>query len=523
VALMKPNWRRFAPVGLYLALAAGLAAAGLYIVQREFNLYLQISLGLVLIGLAMFAILDPEKVRVALTGRQARYGSNALVMSLAFLGILAVINFLVFQNSKRWDLTENQQYTLAPETIDTLESLPAPVMATGFYTPALSNQNAQGLLDQYKFHSGGNFEYEFINPEEDQLAAREAGISRNGTVVLRLGENTEQLTLVSEQELTSALVRLINPGTRAVYFLTGHGEFELEGAEEGSYSQAKATLERKNYIVQPLNLLATNQIPEDAKVVVVAGPTQPLTQAEVDLLAAYQESGGSLVVMQEPSLLTDFGDTPDPLAAFLSETWGIEFGDDLVVDLTSGQPFLAVANQYAQHVITEKVQGLVSIYPTARSVLASPDSAFGLVSLVQTSDQSWAETDLEALRNSAQTGETPQIQPDEGVDQMGPVSLAVLGENTVQGSRLVVFGDSEFGSDAYFSQFGNGDMFVNTIDWASDQENLISLTPKENTPRLLVPPGPYTMNLILLGSVFLLPGLVLLAGVAVYIQRRRRG
>ena len=520
---MNPTWRRFAPVGLYLALAAGLVAAGLYIVQREFNLYLQISLGLVLIGLALFAILDPDQVRVALTGRQARYGSNALVMSLAFFGILVVVNYLVVQNPKRWDLTENQQYTLAPETIDTLDSLPSQVKATGFYTPALSTQNAQGLLDQYKFHGEGKFDYEFVDPEENPVAAREAGISRNGTVVLRMGENSEQVTLVTEQELTSALVRLINPGTRAVYFLTGHGEFELEGAEEGSYSQAKTVLEQKNYLVQPLNLLATNQIPEDAKVIVIAGPMQPLTQSEVDLLAAYLDGGGSLIVMQEPSLLTDFGDSPDPLADYLTESWGIVLGDNLVVDLTSGQPFLAVADQYAQHVITEKVQGMVSFYPTARSVVASPDAPLSLVSLVQTSDQSWAETDLEALRSSAQTGETPQIQPDEGADLMGPVSLAVLGENTLQGSRLVVFGDSEFASDTYFSQFGNGDMFVNTIDWASDQENLINLTPKDSTPRLLVPPGRYTMNLILLGSVFLLPGLVLLGGVVVFIQRRRRG
>jgi ABC-type uncharacterized transport system involved in gliding motility auxiliary subunit len=520
---MNSNWRRFAPFGLYLALAAALAAAGLYIVQREFNLYLQISLGLVLIGLALFAILDPEQVRVALTGRQARYGSNALVMSLAFLGILVVVNYLAFHNPKRWDLTENQQYTLAPETIETLQSLPAPVMATGFYTSALSTENAQGLLDQYKFHGDGNFEFEFINPEENQIAARDAGITRNGTVVLTMGENSEQITLVTEQELTSALVRLINPGQISVYFLTGHGEFTLEGTEEGSYSQAKTVLERKNYIVQALNLLATNQVPADAKVIVIAGPTQPLTQGEVDLLAAYLESGGALILMQEPSLLTDFGDAPDPLAGLLSENWGIDLGDDVVVDLTSGQPFLAVANQYAQHVITEKIQGLVSFYPTARSVIPSPEAPLNLVSLVLTSDQSWAETDLEALRNSAQTSDAPPIQPDEGVDQLGPISLAVLGENPAQGSRVVVFGDSEFASDAYFSQYGNGDMFVNTIDWAAEQENLINLTPKDNTPRLLVPPGRYTMNLILLGSVFILPGLVLLAGVVVFVQRRRRG
>jgi ABC-type uncharacterized transport system involved in gliding motility auxiliary subunit len=520
---MKRNWRRFAPLGLYLSLLAALAAVGLYIVQREFTLPLQIALGLVVVGLALFAVLDPEQVRVALTGRQARYGSNALVMSLAFFGILVVANYLVFQNSKRWDLTENQQFTLAPETIDTVQSLPQPVKATGFFTPAVSSETAQGLLDQYKFHSDGKFDYEFINPDENPVAAREAGITRNGTVLLTLGETSEQVTLVTEQELTSALVRLINPGKRAVYFLTGHGEFDPEGAGEQSYSQAKAGLERKNYTVQTLNLLATHQIPEDAEVIVIAGPTQPVTQEEIDLLKGYLDGGGSLVAMEEPVLLTDFGDQADPLANYLVETWGITLGQDVVVDLSSNQPFLAVANQYGQHVITEKIQGLVSFFPTARSVAPGGESQFNLIQLVLTSDQSWAETDLEALRASAQGGEQPQIQPDEGVDLIGPLSLAVVGEDPASGARLAVFGDSEFASDTYFGQFGNGDMFVNTIDWASEQENLISLTPKENTPRLLVPPGRYTVNLILLGSVFVLPGLVLLAGAVVYFQRRRRG
>src|SRR5574341_900202 len=103
---MNPNWRRFAPIGLYLALLAALTAISLYIIQREWNLYLQISLGLVLVGLAIFALLDPDRVRMALTGRPARYGSNTLVMSLAFIGILVVINYLGYKNTVRKDLTE---------------------------------------------------------------------------------------------------------------------------------------------------------------------------------------------------------------------------------------------------------------------------------------------------------------------------------------------------------------------------------------------------------------------------------
>ena len=76
---MKIEWHRFAPIGLYLSLLAALVSAGLYVVQRKMTLPLEISLGLIVIGLALFALMDPDRVRRLLTGRQARYGSNALV------------------------------------------------------------------------------------------------------------------------------------------------------------------------------------------------------------------------------------------------------------------------------------------------------------------------------------------------------------------------------------------------------------------------------------------------------------
>lgn len=526
---MKTEWRRFAPWGLYLALLAAIVSVGLYIVLRDFSLPLQISLALIVVGLAAFAILDPDRVRSGLTGRQARYGSNALVLAIAVIGIIVVINYLVYQNSQRWDLTENQQFTLAEESLATLDQLKQSVKALAFYTPRMasfSQEQVEGLLDQYRFNSDGMFDYEFINPEEEPIRARDANVTRDGTVVLQMGDRQEQLTTVEEREVTGALVRLLSPNSPAVYFLTGHGEFSPDETGDRAYSQVKDTLENKNYTVSTLNLLAENRIPEDAQVVVVAGPVQPVSQTEVDMLAAFVQSGGSLIVMEEPLPLTDFEVGNDPLADYLSQDWGIQYGNDLVVDLTSNQPFLAVANQYGQHVITDKMQGLVSFFPTARSVTVqgdAPEAGITDVELVNTAQQSWAETDLEAFSNSAETGAAPEINPDEGVDLLGPVSLAVVGDNSTTGGRVAVFGDAEFASDTYFTQFGNGDLFVNTVDWAAEQEQLINLTPKENTPRVLIPPQGYTMNLILLGTVFILPGAVLLSGIVVWAQRRRRG
>lgn len=514
---MRIEKRRIAPFGLYLAILALLASAVLYILQREWNLALQLSLGFTLIGLAVFAVLDPERVRMAITGRQARYGSNALVMSLAFLGILVVVNYLIYQYPRRWDMTEDKSHTLQQQSLDTLKALPQKVEVTAYYTQNTSSDQAKTLLDNYKIFGNGKLDYKFVDPNADPVGAKQANVTTDGTLVLTMGDRQEKVTNPTEQEVTSALVRLMAK-KEMVYFLTGHGEYSPDDTGNQSYSQIKQTLDAKNYTVNTLNLLVTNKIPDDAKIIVVAGPKKPLSENEVKLLSDFQVKGGGLIVMEEPVPLTDFGNSPDPLADYLAKGWNIKLGADVIIDTTSNQPSVALAAEYGTHIITDKLQRLATVFPTARSVTAgSNPSGVTLTELVKTAPQSWAETNMAELAQGA------QVKYDQGQDQPGPISLAVAGDNTNNKSRVVAFGDSDFATDAYFGLYGNGDLWVNSVDWVGGQENLINLTPKQPTQRLLVPPKPIVMNLILLGSVFVLPGIVLATGIVVWFQRRRRG
>jgi ABC-type uncharacterized transport system involved in gliding motility auxiliary subunit len=116
-----------------------------------------------------------------------------------------------------------------------------------------------------------------------------------------------------------------------------------------------------------------------------------------------------------------------------------------------------------------------------------------------------------------------EVSADPNVDIIGPVPLAAVGENFNADSRVAVFGDADFAADGNFVAYANGDLFVNSVDWAAGQEDLISLTPKDTTERFLAPPQSTTMNLILLGTVIILPGLALVGGIMVFFQRRRRG
>jgi ABC-type uncharacterized transport system involved in gliding motility auxiliary subunit len=271
-----------------------------------------------------------------------------------------------------------------------------------------------------------------------------------------------------------------------------------------------------------LNLLATNQIPQDASVVVIAGPKKPFTDAQVSLLDAYITDGGSVVVLEDPTIDTQFGDSPDPLANDLAQTYGIVLGNNVIVDAYGYQTFqnayFAVGYQYATHVITQKMSTMGTGFQNARSVTAesSAGTDYSKTQLILTVDQSWGETDMASVQNNSVTF-------DQGVDLVGPVPLAVVADGTTDKARLVVFGDSDFATNAYYGFYGNSDMIINSIDWAAKEENLISLTPKTTVDRTLVQPQAYTMGLIFLGSLVVIPGIVLAAGIGSWLARRRQG
>ena len=525
---------QYAFIGLILALiscistgligaAKGMLAAKMFTLENTngLNQAFYISIALLAIGLLSYVIMTPDTVRRFLTGRQARYGSNSLIITLAFVGIIVVVNMLAFQNpdflGAPWDLTEDKSNTLAPETLQALATLPGKVTATAFYTTSLDSSSADELLLKFKTNSKGKFDYKFVNPDQDPLSAREAGITGDGKILLQMGETKEIASFASESELTKTLIRLISPEARVVYFLEGHGEPSLESGGQLSFSIAKSTLESKNYSVNTLSLLATNNVPEDALAIIIAGPMKPLASSEVTLLKKYVDAGGSLVIMEDPVAVTEFGDSPDPLANYLTSDWGITLNKDIVIDLVNTQnPFQAVSSQIAQHPITQNLtQNYIVILPQARSLsITAQKENVTQTPIIMTTDQSWGETELVA-------NETPAFSPEK--DNPGPLNLAVVGENSTAKGRVVVFGNSVFATDQAFDAYGNGNMFINSVDWAAEQENLINITPREQTQRSLKPIENWKFIFMIIFSVLVLPGFVVFAGVSSWLARRKRG
>ncbi len=493
-----------------------LAAGGWAIVNRQFDVYIEVALAVAVAFAALGVLLDPERIRAAFSGRQARYGSNAVLVSLAFAGILVVLTYLALTNTQQLDLTEDQEYTLTTESQLVLAELKQPVKILGFYTPELSSSRdyVRPLLDQYKRAGGDNVSYEFIDPRSDPVSADRYGVSRDGTVVVAMGEGSEITASATEMEITGAIVRLSNPEERKVYFLTGHGEREMNSTDDLGYSDASDALQAKNYEVAPLNLVGAASVPADAKAVVVAGPTIDLPVAEIQILKDYVAQGGSLVVLLEPPVATEVTDA-DALVPYLASDWGVEARSDLVVDLRSNIPLTAVADKYESHAITERLANQVTYFPSARSLTTGESAQASATELVLTGSDSWAKSNQESIL----AGSLDYVAEE---DTLGPLAVVLAAEDSATGARLVVVGDSDFAANADFYSYANGDLLVNSIDWAAHQDALISLTPKQSTPRYVTAPTTQVVGLIFLLTVLVIPGAVVAAGVYVWLRRRRQ-
>lgn len=526
--LQNVDLKQFAPWAVIVGVLGLLVAGVLWLLYRQFNASVQISLIVGLLAFVAAILFRPGAVSEWAQGRQARYGANTALMIVALIGILVLLNYIVARlpiEARQRDLSEGSVNTLPQEAIDAMKAAPGPVRAIGFYTSRLasSQESTRLTLEKFRAVDPDKLSYVFVDPETNPVRAREYGVSRDGTLFLESGAQREEIRLVSEAEIASALVRFAQPDQRVIYVTTGRGEKGLEAGQqqETSMSVVVDLLKKQNYDVRPLNLQLTDTVPSDARALIVAGPQQPLPQADVDKIAQYlTRERASLVALFDPTAQTQGANAtgPDPLADYLSASWGVTVRDDVVIDFArsiQGQPLWIVANRYGSSPITDRLQNFATFFPIVRS-LEYTTTLPGLVTsmLVETSGQAWGETDIASLNNPS--GPTP----DAG-DATGPLVMGVAVENTQTKVRVVVFGDSDFASDAFANEFANSSLFVNSVNWATQDDTLINLTQRTPPSRSLRAIDALTGNMILFVTVLAMPALVLVAGGLVWFQRRR--
>ena len=269
-------------------------------------------IGAVLLAVALISSLDAlrERMRSDEARRAGKYGTSALLGTALGIVLLVMLAFLSTRYHARWDWTEAGSHSLSSQTLKLLGGLERDVEVTALFS-AITAPPARDLLDRYSYVSD-RFKVTFADPLAQPGLVRGLGISperlEGGLIHLTIGDESVEITELTEEKLTNAILKLTRHEQKNVYFLIGHNERPVEGEEaDGSegFAFAKNALENENYQVQTLLLAAKGEVPEDADVVILAGPTRPLYDTEHKALARYLERGGALLVLVDPRAKTD--------------------------------------------------------------------------------------------------------------------------------------------------------------------------------------------------------------------------
>jgi|SRR5690242_14018123 len=453
-----------------------------------------------------------------LKARQTKYAAYVTTYIVVVLVVLIVANMLANRYNKSFDATSNKRYSLSDQTAKLIKGLKQDATIT-YFNQSGRFRDGKDLLDQYA-NLSPKIHVTYVDPDKDPQVAREAGIRNLGTAVVQVGQKREEAKSMTEEGISGAFIRDLKDTTRTVCFASGSGEHQLDNSDRDGLSRFKELLGKDNYESKTIDLLQKAEVPADCTVLVVAGPTQDYEQPEVDAIRKYVEGGGRALLMLDPPLKLGRSVTADNDALTgLLQSWGVTLNKDLILDLNPiGQlaglgPQVALVTSYSSQPIVDEMKGTATGFPLARSLEIKNTDKSKVDKLFDSSGSSLATSNLSSA----------SVDVNDPKNKKGPLTIAAAGsydtgKQNSQG-RFVVFGSSSWAANRFISFNGNNDLALNTINWLSSDEDLISIRPKEQEDRRVTMTRGQ-MNLVRITSQFLLPLLVVVAGVSVWWKRR---
>jgi ABC-type uncharacterized transport system involved in gliding motility auxiliary subunit len=453
-----------------------------------------------------------------LKARQTKYAAYAAVYILVVITAIVIVNVLADRYTKSYDGTSNKRYSLSEQTAKIVKGLKEDV-SIRYFDQGTRFEHARDLLGEYASLSS-KVHVDYIDPDKKPQEAREAGIKNYGTALVQIGDKKEEAKSMTEEGITGAFIRVLKNKTRTVCFVAGSGEHQIEDSERNGYSNFKDLVGKDNYQAKSIDLLQKAEVPSDCTALVVGGPTRDYQQPEVDALKKYVEDGGRALFMLDPPLKIGRSDIADNDALTgLLQSWGVTMNKDLILDLNPiGQlaglgPQVALVTSYDSQPIVNGMKETATGFPLSRSIEIKNGDKTTVQKMFDSSGTSLATSNLSS----------PAVDPNDPKNKKGPMTIAAAGtyntgKQDAQG-RFVVIGSSSWAANSFIKFNGNSDLALNTIDWVASDEDLISIRPKPEDDRRITMTAAQ-QNWVRITSQFLLPLVVVFAGVSVWWRRR---
>jgi len=459
---------------------------------------------------------EKSAVTVGAGKRRVLEGVNLVVYTLVGIAIVVLANWFVNNHDTRWDLTPAKRYSLSPQTLKLLKGVDRDIFIYIFDQKSRLREG-RDLLENYA-KASSRVSLRYVDLDREPTLAKQFGVRSYGTVVVASGNSHYEAKSTDEEGVTNAVVRLLT-GQKNVYFVSGHGERNLDSTERHGYDRVKKQFENENYEIKTLTLLQKMEIPTDCSLLVIAGPQNDYLPQEVDAIRKYMNGGGRALFMLDPGV-----DLPN--LSKLLEEWNVTPRNDLVIDMNpmaqvfGTEPTMPLIVKYGSNPIVQPLSGYASLFPVTRSFEIGKDNKPGVTvdSLCETSADSYGSANF-----------NPQVHTvaafRQGTDTKGPLTVAVAG--TISGGegdkkaegRFVALGTSFLPANVFLGFQANRDLFLNMVNWLEAETNMISIRPKPPEEQHLNVTQRQMSNILYFGVIGL-PVLIIIVGTTVWWRRR---
>ena len=517
--------------------ALGLADDGAHRFEVVITVLWPIALACTVVPLVFVevALISAAASPVLEIGRVRRSLESGLALALV-AALLFVVNYLAHEHNIREDLSYAKTTEPSPATLLLVESLAEPLRIVLFFSAADDVKEEVEPYFEQLATTAEAVSLEVFDHDAEPALAKELKARKNGTVVLVHGENSESYDVGTDadkaknklkkldEEIHKRLIKVAKPELVA-YLTTGHGERDwtsTEDSEKAGIGDLRTLLRMFNYKVQRLGLaegLAT-EVPEDASVVIVVGPSQEFLPEEIASLQAYAARGGDLMVCLDPE--------EDVLLAEVLAPLGVEFFPQTLTHETEYLPKtkeisdrqLLFSTRFSSHPSVKPLQKNASRFPVVMArtgyLEAAKKPADGKPEVVLKSmPKTWADIDGD-LQFSAASEKRKVYNIGMAVER----SLSMGdGEGEVS-ARTLVLADADMISDMALRNEGNTNLVANGLKWLIGEEALAGELTSEEDQKIQ-----HTRKKDMwwfYSTTFGIPALVMGVGVLVTIRRRAR-
>jgi len=440
---------------------------------------------------------------------------------LLMLAIVVVVNVFSYFYFFRIDLTQDRRYTLSQATKDLLSSLAKPVTVTAYYSensiPVITRARAElkDILTEYAARSGNKVVFNFVNPNKSDSLERIA--QQNGVspfpvqvrekdemksvrvylgAVIKMGDKTDVLPLIDpngslEYDLSNSIKKLSIDRKPWVGLLAGNGEAALNEIQQAENSVNSL------HVLQQLNLNDSSPIPADYNTLAIVSPKDTFRLGQLHQLDAFLARGGRLLIAYS-GLNADLQKGTGNLSTIGLTQWlaskNIILENKYIIDAHCGGitvpenmggmtfntqisfPYLPLIGNFSNHPITKDLRSVM--LPFAAPIMFTGDTTkVKFTPIAFTSDHSglkdvpitfdinykWQQSDF-PLSNLV-------------------VAAAISGVEGSKDSRIILISNGDFvingsGKQTVKLDADNINLFVNSIDWLSDNTGLIELRSK---------------------------------------------